>query len=90
MFSMTFGISCINLIPMYVYGDQNTMIILGNLLSILLIGAAFISVGVFLSSVTENQLVAAVSTIAVIGLFLVIVGLVGVFGKKRAEKSQKT
>lgn len=72
MFSMTLGISCINLIPMYVYGDQNTMIILGNLLSILLIGAAFISVGVFLSSVTENQLVAAVSTIAVIGLFLVI------------------
>ena len=72
MFSMTLGISCINLIPMYVYGNQNTMIILGNLLSILLIGAAFISVGVFLSSVTENQLVAAVSTIAVIGLFLVI------------------
>ena len=69
---MTLGISCINLIPMYVYGDQNTMIILGNLLSILLIGAAFISVGVFLSSVTENQLVAAVSTIAVIGIFLVI------------------
>ncbi len=72
MFAMTLGISCINLIPMYVYGDQNTMIILGNLLSILLIGAAFISVGVFLSSVTENQLVAAVSTIAVIGIFLVI------------------
>ncbi len=72
MFAMTLAVSSINLIPMYVYGDQNTMIILGNMLSVLLIGAAFISVGVFLSAITENQLVAAVSTIAVIAVFLVI------------------
>ncbi len=72
MLFLTMAVSSVNLIPAYVYGTQNTMIILGNLLSVLLIGAAFISVGVFLSSVTENQLVAAVSTIAVIASFLVI------------------
>ncbi|MBR6534674.1 MAG: ABC transporter [Clostridia bacterium] len=72
MFLLTMASASINLIPMYVYGEQNTMIILGNMLSIVLMGGAFIAVGIFLSAMTENQLVAAVSTIAVIASFLVI------------------
>ena len=40
--------------------------VLGNTIGILLIGGAFIAIGLFLSSLTESQIVAAISTIAVI------------------------
>ena len=45
---------------------------MGKDILLLVIGAAFIAVGVFLSSVTENQLIAAVSSITVIGLLILI------------------
>lgn len=69
LFFGTFAISCINLIPLYTYGDQNTAIIIGNIIAVLLVGGAFIAIGVFMSSLTENQLVAAVSTILAILFF---------------------
>lgn len=72
MFASTFALSCVNLIPAYMYGNQNTAVIIGNIFSVLLIGCAFIAIGVFMSSLTENQLVAAITTIAAIVLFLVI------------------
>lgn len=43
-------------------------IIFGNLLGLFLLGAAFISAGVFISSTTENQVVAAVGTFVLIFL----------------------
>lgn len=47
--------------------------IVGRLIGIILIGAAFIAIGTFISSFTESQLAAAVTTIAVI-LGMVIIG----------------
>lgn len=44
--------------------------LLGNILALLLVGAVFISIGLFVSSLTENQLSAAVGTIAIIIGFL--------------------
>ena len=44
--------------------------LLGNVLALLLVGAVFISIGLFVSSLTENQLSAAVGTIAIILGFL--------------------
>lgn len=44
--------------------------LLGNVLALLLVGAVFISIGLFVSSLTENQLSAAVGTIAIIIGFL--------------------
>lgn len=72
MFAATLAASCVNLIPLYMYGEQNTGVILGNLFSVLLIGSGFISIGVFISSLTENQLVSAVCTIGAIMLLLAI------------------
>lgn len=72
VFSATLAVSCLNFIPMYLYGEPNTAILLGNLFSVFLIGSAFVSIGVFMSSVTENQLVAAITTIAAIAIFLAI------------------
>ena len=82
-------VSCINFIPIYAIanaerGNQSyefyhigpvTGELIGNLVGLLLLGAAFIALGIFISALTENQLAAAVVTIAVIFLMLGI-GLV--------------
>ena len=82
-------VSCINFIPIYSVaaaerGNQSyefyhigpvTGELVGNLVGLLLLGAAFIALGIFISALTENQLAAAVVTIAVIFLMLGI-GLV--------------
>ena len=45
---------------------------IGNLVAILLVGMVFIAIGVFVSALTENQLSAAIGTIAIILAFLLI------------------
>ncbi len=42
----------------------NWLIFIGNILGVLLIGAALIALGIFISTLTENQLVAAVGSFA--------------------------
>jgi ABC-2 type transport system permease protein len=85
--------SCINFIPLYVVGKIEregdpygvthigpvTSEILGSLFAVLLIGAAFIGIGLFISALTENQLSSAVITIAVI-LVMVVLGFVNDIG----------
>ncbi len=98
MFVGTVLASCINFIPLYIIafeenaalGDSahaaigpNTAVIVGSLIGIILLGAAFIAIGLFVSSLTENQLSAAVTTIAVI-LFMVIIALVNSIGTDAA------
>ncbi len=72
--------SCINFFPLYAIGRTERIAagfttthigpvtgeIVGSLIGILLIGAAFLAVGLFVSALTESQLAAAVVTIAVI------------------------
>lgn len=60
------------------YALVKLAILLGNLLAVLLVGTVFISIGLFVSSLTENQLAAAIGTIAIILSFLAI-GLVNTF-----------
>ena len=78
MYAASVLVSCINFIPLYAVaamerseaGQQLSHIgpsdaqILGSLVGILFIGAVFIAVGMFISTLTENQLAAAVITIA--------------------------
>ena len=85
--------SCINFIPLYVVGKIEregkpyevthigpvTSEIIGSLVAVLLIGAAFIGIGLFISALTENQLSSAVITIAVI-LVMVVMGFVNNIG----------
>ena len=66
---------CLLLLP---YGNLKAAVMLGNVLALLLVGMVFVSIGLFVSSLTENQLAAAVGTIAII-LLLLAVGLVGLF-----------
>ncbi len=86
-------VSCINFLPLYVMGhieregDPYSMThigpvtseILGSLIAVLLIGAAFIAIGIFISSLTENQLSAAVITISII-LVMVALGFINQIG----------
>jgi len=44
----------------------NWAIIIGNYIALLLLGLAFISIGQFISSLTENQAIAAIGTFAVV------------------------
>lgn len=82
-------VSCINFIPLYAVAAAErgaqaynyhigpvTGQIAGNLVGVLLLGAAIIALGTFVSALTENQLAAAVITISVIALLLGV-GLVG-------------
>lgn len=74
MFAGTFlAAAFFELIPYFAHCEEiNLASILGNILGILLIGGAFVAIGMFISALTENQFVAAISTIAIIALLLFI------------------
>lgn len=46
--------------------------VLGNMLALLLLGACFISIGMFVSSLTENQIVSAIASFIIIMVFYMI------------------
>ena len=78
--------SCVNFIPLFIVGkaesdlnpDAITHIgpvpaqIVASLIGVLLIGGAFIAIGIFVSSLTENQLSAAIITIAALGVMVLL------------------
>ncbi len=54
------------------YAELRVATILGSLFALLLVGAAFIAIGLFVSALTENQLAAAIGTVGILLLFLLI------------------
>ncbi len=52
------------------YTQLQVGVLIGNALALLLVGMVFITIGLFVSAITENQLSAAIGTIAVILAFL--------------------
>ena len=88
LFFATMMASCINFFPLlsYALAERSTASqsvhvgpeggqVIGCLIGMILIGACFIAVGLFISSLTESQLSAAVITVAAIAVML----LVGIF-----------
>ena len=79
-------LSCYNFFPLYSYArterlgksyaEEHVGPVTGQivtcLVGVILIGAAFIAIGLFISSLTENQLAAAVMTVAVILVMLIL------------------
>jgi ABC-2 type transport system permease protein len=80
VFGATFLVNSFNYILLFQYGTPNAALIFVNIFGLFLIGCAFIAIGVFLSSVTENQLIAAVSSICVIAVFLALFFVVDKIG----------
>ncbi len=56
----------------FAYGNPELVPILNGYLGLFLMGAAFIAVGIFFSSLTENQIVAAVLTFGTLLLFWIL------------------
>lgn len=54
----------------YVIAKMNLPTFLGCIAGVLLIGAAFIAIGLFISSLTENQIISAVVSIGVFALIM--------------------
>ena len=59
----------INLIPLYLFGNPETKTILSGYLGFILMGMACLAVGQFFSSLTHNQIIAALITIPVLLAF---------------------
>ena len=57
------------------YAQVKIATVIGSLIALLLVGLVFIAIGLFVSSLTENQLTAAIGTIAII-LVLLAIGFV--------------
>ena len=78
-------LSLLNFIPLCIYANTDGLneafadsvgpiasIIFSNALGLMLLGAAFIAIGMFVSSLTENQLAAAVITVVIIATMLLL------------------
>ena len=92
MFLSSLLVSCINFIPLVAIGAVEKSFaktdmyqigpylpqVFGSLLGVALIGAAFIAIGMLISTLTENQLASAILTVAVL-LVIVILGFVNNF-----------
>jgi len=64
--------TCVNLIPLYLYGTPETRTILSGYIGFVLLGMACLAIGQFFSSLTQNQIVAALITVPVLlGLWFI-------------------
>ena len=76
MFAGAAVLSSLYFLLLIPYTQLKIIVLIGNVLALLLVGFVFICIGLFVSALTENQLNAAIGTIAIILVFLGI-GLLG-------------
>lgn len=82
VYTVGIGITLVYGIIIAYYTVPNWIEIIGNFVGLFLMGAALIAVGIFLSSLTESQVVSAISSYAVSLLILLMDGLAGFFTDK--------
>ncbi len=82
IFAIALAVTLLYVIIIASHGQPNVRELLANYLAIFCVAAAFISIGVFISSLTENQLVSAILTLAVF-LILYLIDTSG-FGAQNA------
>ena len=72
MFAGATVLSSLYFLLLIPYTQLKFAVLVGNVTALLLVGFVFIAIGLFVSSLTENQLSAAIGTIAIILVFLAI------------------
>ncbi len=72
LFALMLAVTSIHIGILFWYGEPELWPILSGYLGLLLMGTAFISLGLLISSATKNQVVAGVITFAVLLLFWII------------------
>ncbi|MGM9652276.1 MAG: ABC transporter permease [Eubacteriales bacterium] len=75
IFFGTLALSSLYFYPLSLYGEVNWPRVWGSMFAMLLIGMTFIAIGIFVSSLTENQFTASLGTIGIL-LALMIVAMV--------------
>ena len=70
------GLSLVFVLPIFSYIPEgssfNMALVFGNIIALLLVGMCFIAIGVFVSSLTENQFAAIVITVVILlGMFVI-------------------
>ncbi|HCW75272.1 MAG TPA: ABC transporter [Candidatus Marinimicrobia bacterium] len=78
LYAAMIGTTLVYMVILFVYGDPELLPIISGYLGLFLFGAALVAIGIFVSSLTENQLVAALVTFVVM-LLLWLVGALGTF-----------
>ena len=66
------GLTLAHTIPLFKFGEPDPGIIISSYLGIFLMGIAFISAGIFASSMTENQIISIIVSFGILLLFWVL------------------
>ncbi len=66
MFLGTIAITLVYVIPLLIYGEPNMGRVFGCMIADVLVGMCFIAVGIFVSSLTDNQFTAALGTVGIL------------------------
>ena len=72
LYALMLSLTLIHIGVLFWYGEPEWGSVLSGYLGLLLMGGSFISIGLAISSMTKNQIVAGVSTFAVLLLFWII------------------
>ena len=72
LYTLMLSLTLVHIGVLFWYGEPEWAPVLAGYLGLLLMGGSFISIGLAISSMTKNQIVAGVSTFAVLLLFWII------------------
>jgi ABC-2 type transport system permease protein len=78
LYAAMLAVTMIHMAVLFIYGNPEWKPIVTGYLGLLLMGGCFLSVGLFISSLTKNQIVAAMATFAVF-LMLWVINWIGQF-----------
>jgi len=70
MFVGTIAVTWIYIIPLTMYGEPNMGRVFGCMVAVTLVGMCFIAIGIFVSSLTDNQFTAVIGTIGILAALL--------------------
>jgi ABC-2 type transport system permease protein len=85
LYAAMLGVTLIHMAVLFAYGNPEWRPILIGYLGLLLLGGCFVSVGMFFSSLTKNQIVAGMFTFAVL-LLLWVIDWIGSFAGPSLER----
>ena len=74
MYCIALAVTVVYSLILATFAAPEWSVVIGNIFGALILGAALIAIGVFISSLTENQLIAAVGSFAVMMFIMMIDG----------------
>ncbi|VAX15660.1 Gliding motility-associated ABC transporter permease protein GldF, partial [hydrothermal vent metagenome] len=81
IFVIMLGLSFPSILLVEYFGDPEWAVIATGYIGLLMMGAAFISLGIFMSSITENQIIAAVLSFAALMVLYMVGYTAGLAGE---------